>query len=179
LLDLVLDMLSYSKPREPHLESTDVGQLLRDCVDLLSRRATERQVDLVITSDIELFALLDQEGIFRAITNLVTNAIDACQHQESGRVELRATFSSVEHRLAILIADNGVGMNSDELAELFQPFQSTKGEAGTGLGLAVSRKIVREHGGDITVTSQPGQGSQFTITLPYHRPQGFADQFKS
>ena len=70
------------------------------------------------------------------------------------------------------MADNGVGIDEAEIDSIFQVFASTKGSRGTGLGLPVSQKIVREHGGRIVVTSQPGQGSKFTIELPLKRPGG-------
>jgi signal transduction histidine kinase len=71
-------------------------------------------------------------------------------------------------RIAVL--DNGVGIDPEKLAELFKPFVSTKGARGTGLGLAVSRKILREHGGDILVQSHPGKGSRFILRLPLKNP---------
>ena len=67
---------------------------------------------------------------------------------------------------AIAVSDNGVGIEEDDIASIFQIFASTKGSRGTGLGLPVSQKIVREHGGKIIVTSQPGHGATFTIELP-------------
>ena len=68
------------------------------------------------------------------------------------------------------IADNGVGIAPQKLEEIFKPFVSTKGAKGTGLGLAVSRKILREHGGDIEVQSQVGTGSEFTLQVPIKSP---------
>ncbi len=71
----------------------------------------------------------------------------------------------------ITVSDNGVGIAEAEIASIFQIFASTKGSRGTGLGLPVSQKIVREHGGKIVVTSKIGQGSQFVIELPMKRPE--------
>ena len=70
----------------------------------------------------------------------------------------------------IIVLDNGVGIAPAKLADIFKPFVSTKGAKGTGLGLPVSRKILREHGGDILVQSQPGRGSRFTLRLPIRSP---------
>ena len=70
----------------------------------------------------------------------------------------------------IRVADNGTGIPPDKLADIFRPFISTKGSRGTGLGLAVSRKILREHGGDILVQSQPGKGTKFILRLPVRSP---------
>ncbi|MFO0892975.1 MAG: HAMP domain-containing sensor histidine kinase [Isosphaeraceae bacterium] len=70
------------------------------------------------------------------------------------------------------MADNGVGIDEAEVDSIFQVFSSSKGSRGTGLGLPVSQKIVREHGGKISVTSAPGRGSTFTIELPMRRAEG-------
>ena len=72
--------------------------------------------------------------------------------------------------MRIIVLDNGPGIPPDQLLNLFKPFQSTKGARGTGLGLAVSRKILREHGGDILVQSQPGKGTKFILRLPLKSP---------
>ncbi len=70
----------------------------------------------------------------------------------------------------IIVVDNGVGVPLDKQPEIFKPFVSSKGARGTGLGLAVSRKILREHGGDILLQSQPGKGSRFILRLPLKSP---------
>src|SRR6202030_1540291 len=70
------------------------------------------------------------------------------------------------------VRDNGHGIPPEKVADIFRPFVSTKGARGTGLGLAVSRKIIREHGGDILVQSQPGKGSKFILRLPCRSPLG-------
>ena len=72
--------------------------------------------------------------------------------------------------MRIVVLDNGVGIAAEKLGEIFKPFVSTKGSRGTGLGLAVSRKILREHGGDILVQSQAGKGSKFTLRVPVRGP---------
>ena len=72
--------------------------------------------------------------------------------------------------MRIVVLDNGAGIPPEKLADIFKPFVSTKGSRGTGLGLAVSRKILREHGGDIVVQSQVGKGSKFTLRLPMRSP---------
>ena len=75
-----------------------------------------------------------------------------------------------EHWARIVVLDNGVGIPPAQVTEIFKPFVSTKGSRGTGLGLPVSRKIMREHGGDLTVQSQVGAGSKFTLRLPVKSP---------
>src|SRR5262249_33678663 len=72
----------------------------------------------------------------------------------------------------LMVRDNGPGIAPEQQAEIFRPFISTKGSRGTGLGLAVSRKILREHGGDILLQSEVGKGCQFSLRLPMRSPLG-------
>jgi signal transduction histidine kinase len=95
--------------------------------------------------------------------NLVVNALEACQ--KGG--EVRIGCVSDDDGCTITIADNGCGIPEELLPKLSQAFVSTKGSGGTGLGLACSYKIVREHGGDVQVESTLGQGSQFSVFLPH------------
>jgi signal transduction histidine kinase len=105
----------------------------------------------------------DPQGIHRCLLNLLTNAIDAIDEE---RGEIRLTTRTAGESILISVEDNGVGIPPEARQEIFKVFYSTKGNRGTGLGLAVTKKIVEEHGGGITVDSAPGQGSRFTIRLP-------------
>ncbi|MBV8309144.1 MAG: HAMP domain-containing histidine kinase, partial [Planctomycetaceae bacterium] len=78
-------------------------------------------------------------------------------------------WDDAEALATITVADNGVGIAEEDIGSIFQVFASTKGARGTGLGLPVSQKIIREHGGKIVVTSKVGKGSQFVIELPMKR----------
>jgi signal transduction histidine kinase len=169
--DLVMDMLSYSKEREPAVEPTDLGQVAADVVELLAPRAQERGVALELVPPEPLGRVpCDPEGIHRALLNIVGNALDAVEDVEAPRARVRLTRSDDGAWARLEVEDNGVGIPPDKVNEVFRPFVSTKGSRGTGLGLAVSRKILREHGGDIEVRSAPGQGSTFTLLLPLGTP---------
>src|SRR5205085_408574 len=102
--------------------------------------------------------LIDADGIHRAVLNIVTNAIDAAEGITGGRVAVSTSWDAEAMVARVTVVDNGVGIDDDDLAKIFQVFASTKGSRGTGLGLPVSQKIVREHGGRIAVTSSVGQG---------------------
>jgi signal transduction histidine kinase len=115
-------------------------------------------VDLPITP-------VDAEAIHRALLNLIGNALDAVDGRPDAAVQVETSAESDDWSL-ISVVDNGVGIPPEKLFDIFEPFFSTKGARGTGLGLAVSRKSLREHGGDILVTSRPGAGSTFTLRLP-------------
>src|SRR5207248_7813938 len=101
---------------------------------------------------------------------LVGNALDAVAGRPNATVSITTGIDPDRHVALMTVTDNGVGMTHEQIDQLFKPFVSTKGARGTGLGLAVSRKIVREHGGDITAQSQPGKGSKFILRLPLKSP---------
>lgn len=170
---LVMDMLSFSKEREPALEPADLNETVADVVELMQSRAAELGVAL----DWEPAGgmpeiLLDADGIHRAVLNIVTNAIDAAESVEGGRVAVSTSWDDGSAVARVVVADNGVGIPAEDVEGIFRVFASTKGARGTGLGLPVSQKIVREHGGKIAVASEPGKGSTFTIELPLKRPEG-------
>ncbi|MAT15590.1 MAG: hypothetical protein CMJ46_10015 [Planctomyces sp.] len=85
---------------------------------------------------------------------------------EDGQVGISTDYWLDRDRIAIIVSDNGPGIPADKLEKIFNMFESTKGARGTGLGLAVSQKILHEHGGEITVESRPGQGCKFIIHWP-------------
>jgi signal transduction histidine kinase len=109
--------------------------------------------------------VLDSTGIKRCLLNLVGNAIDACTGAENGFIEITANVVD-DSILRITVSDNGSGISEEDKANLFQMFFSTKGSKGTGLGLAVTHKIISEHDGTIEVESAPGNGTKFIIELP-------------
>jgi signal transduction histidine kinase len=171
IYDLVMDMLSYSKEREPAVEVTDLNQLVREVVDLMQGRAKEMGVRLECSLDSNLPHIpIDPEGIHRALMNVVGNAFDAVEDRPTPQVTVGTRYDPEPGWLRILVLDNGIGISPQKLADIFRPFVSSKGAKGTGLGLAVSRKILREHGGDIVVQSQLGKGSKFILRMPIKSP---------
>jgi signal transduction histidine kinase len=169
IYDLVTDMLNFSKDRVPNVEPADVNELVGDIVELMAPKAAEMGVTLekALSPDVPRVSI-DVEGIHRALLNLVTNALDAAESQPEAKVTVGTRLDDTYVRIVVL--DNGVGISPDKVAEIFKPFVSSKGARGTGLGLPVSQKIVREHGGELLVQSQAGAGSKFTIKLPIRSP---------
>jgi signal transduction histidine kinase len=164
---LVMDMLTYSKDREPALEPSDLNAVVAEVVELGRARAEELGVELRWSPDAEMPTIqIDPEAIQRAVLNVISNAIDACAEVPGARVEISTRWQPDPPTALIHIDDNGIGMAPEDVTGLFGLFASTKGTFGTGLGLPVSRKIVREHGGEIDVESQVGRGSRFTLRLP-------------
>jgi signal transduction histidine kinase len=164
---LILDMLSYSKEREPAVEPTDLNKLCEDVLEGVRGRAAEKGVSLEWHPGQGVGAVpCDPEGLHRAVLNLVTNAIDAVEDRPGGKVAVQALLEPDGEWAKVIVLDNGPGIPADRLEAVFKPFESTKGSRGTGLGLPVSRKILREHGGDIVVQSVPEKGSKFAARLP-------------
>lgn len=164
---LVLDMLTFSKDREPELIPSDLNETITDVVELMQTRAAEAIVQLVWQPRAELPKFtFDPELLHRAILNVVTNAIDACEKQDGAKVEVSIDFAPGDRIVRITVADNGEGIAPDDIKKIFSVFESRKGSRGTGLGLPVSQKILREHGGDIQVESTLGIGSRFILELP-------------
>ncbi len=164
---LVMDMLSFSKEREPDPVPTDLVALVSDIVETVQQRAADAGIAIRWTPPADLpRVVFDPEGISRAVLNVVTNALDAVENRPDPWVEIRVEIDRPAGLVRIIVADNGEGMTAETLGEIFNLFVSTKGSRGTGLGLTVSRKILREHDGDIRAESSLGAGSTFTLEFP-------------
>jgi signal transduction histidine kinase len=170
LKDLVLDMLTYSKPREPIYERVNANRVPAEVVELFKEKAATKGVGLIFEPDETLDeVMIDSKAIYRVVLNLVTNAIEACPSQ-GGKVQVKTFLLPGDKSYQIIVSDNGSGIVPEDLSKLGKTFFSTKGSQGTGLGLCVSYKIVAEHKGNIDVISQSGEGTAFTITLPVKGP---------
>jgi signal transduction histidine kinase len=168
---LVMDMLTFSKEREPVAEPANLNELVADVVELMKTRASEESVELVwLPAPTMPTLMFDPESMHRAVLNIVTNAIDACYERENGRVEISTQYSNEERMARVQVVDNGSGIAKEDLEKIFGVFVSRKGGRGTGLGLPVSQKILQEHGGRIRVESQLGEGSRFTLEFPATSP---------
>ncbi len=167
IYNMVMDMLSFSKEREPALEPANLNEVIANVVELMQAHAAELGVELNWAPSNDLPEMpIDSEAIHRAVLNIVTNAIDASEGADLAKVAVKTECDAGRAVARIIVNDNGVGIDEAEIPGIFQLFASTKGGRGTGLGLPVSQKIIREHGGTITVTSRLGQGATFAIELP-------------
>ena len=164
---LVMDMLTFSKERQPALQSANLNATVQDVYELMQVRAEECHVDFQFRPAPNIpDSTFDPDGIHRAVLNIVTNAIDAVEGSDHAAVLIETGWDQGTDMLWVAVTDNGAGIPDDQLGRIFNIFESTKGARGTGLGLAVSQKIVREHGGEIHVESQLGEGSRFTLSWP-------------
>jgi two-component system NtrC family sensor kinase len=167
IYQLVMDMLAFSKERQPMMQPASLNQTVGEVCELMQSRAVECRVRLEVRLSENLpTATFDVEGIHRAVLNVVTNAIDAVEGTETGNVIVETGHEEAGDIVFVSVTDNGPGIPQDQLTRIFNIFESTKGARGTGLGLAVSQKILREHGGDITVETKPGFGCRFVLNWP-------------
>jgi signal transduction histidine kinase len=172
IYNLTMNLLAYSKPREPRKEMINPRVLVNDCVELIAPGANEKGVMVVADVDRDHPAIpLDPDGMHQVMMNLLSNALDACEPQR-GLIRVVGHYDGENKQSIIEVIDNGVGVPSSMMKHMFELFHSTKGNRGTGLGLAVAKKIVDEHEGSITVKSTPGEGTVFTIRLPIYGSDG-------
>ncbi|MFH1060477.1 MAG: PAS domain-containing protein [Pseudomonadota bacterium] len=167
--DLSLDMLSYTREREPDPRPTDPAALVEAVLAMVGPAAAQAGVALSADCDPGPDLPLDPDLLTRALLNLLTNAVDACHEKDypAGQApQVRVEARRRPGQIQFVVSDNGTGMAPEVVAQLFTRFFTTKQSRGTGLGLAVSQKLVAEHGGEVRVDSTPGQGSVFTIHLP-------------
>lgn len=164
---LVLDMLTYVKDRELEYSEVNLNNLIDEAKEVLSLQADKVGVEIKTKTDENLNKVtLDSKGILRCLVNLIGNGIDACSEQ-GGVVAVETRLDSDDY-FELAVSDTGCGMDQDTLKVLFRKFFSTKGSQGTGLGLSVVQQIVKDHQGSITVKSELGQGTTFSLRLPRH-----------
>jgi len=169
IYNLTLNLLAYSRPREPRLEMVNPRTIINECLELVAAVANERGAMVVADVDEAMPAVpMDPSGMHQVIMNLLSNALDAVQPQQ-GLIRIEARYDAENRQSTIEVIDNGSGIPASMMRHMFELFHSTKGNRGTGIGLAVAKKIVDEHEGSISVKSAPGEGTTFTVRLPvYH-----------
>ncbi|MGC4004280.1 MAG: HAMP domain-containing sensor histidine kinase [Pirellulales bacterium] len=180
--NMVLDMLTFSKEREPEFAAGDLNKTVAEVVELVQPRTAEKGIVIDWSPDLRLPQLMfDDEGLHRAILNIASNAVDAVEERlaaeaedpqtrrpddDPPRVKIRAVLSRDARNVRIEIDDSGPGIAAERIAGIFNLFESSKGMRGTGLGLPVSQKILREHGGQIQIESEVGRGTRFVLEFP-------------
>ena len=165
LKTIVSRFSDFSKMPLPHFQPVDINEIARDAVRLFQARlhapgAAAIECKLNLAEAMSPIAA-DPELLHRALSNLLLNAMDAMPH--GGTVSMRTWQQS--DNACIEVSDTGVGLTPEECERLFTPYYTTK-TSGTGLGLAIVQSLVSDHGGRISVRSQPGQGTAFEIELP-------------
>jgi signal transduction histidine kinase len=142
---------------------------------MMRAEAQARGVELCCPpSAAPLTARLDRGALLDVLLNLIGNAVDAAAEVSQGRAQVSAGRQGGE--VCLEVSDNGPGLDEEAAGRIFQGFYSSKGAAGTGLGLMVCHKIAGEHGGRVEFASAPGQGATFRVLLPCPAEGGDSDQ---
>ena len=162
LQELLDDFLSFAKVRKLKLEPSDLNEQITQVLRFFDPKAREAGVEVVdyLATDLPR-VVLDREAFHRALLNLLLNAEQAMP--DGGQLVVRT--STRGDAVVLDLIDTGCGMDDRTREQVFDAFFSTK-RGGTGLGLPTTRKIVEAHGGEMSVQSEPGRGTQFTIKLP-------------
>jgi signal transduction histidine kinase len=158
------NLLSLARPIELRLRSVAVAEILEAVAAFVRGRAGRQGVEVAVESEPDLPpALLDPRLMEQAFLNLALNALDAMP--SGGRLTFAVATAPESGNLVVTVVDTGSGIDDAQLRTIFEPYCTTK-RRGTGLGLAMTGRIVDEHGGAIEAASQPGRGTTFTVILP-------------
>jgi PAS domain S-box-containing protein len=159
---IIAQFLSAIRPTRPQLELEDLNQLIRDAARFLEPEISDRRLTLKLELRADLPLLRVDPGQMKQVFyNLIRNATQATP--PGGTITIRSDLADYE--VVVTVSDTGAGIPPEQMGHLFEPFHTTK-EKGTGLGLLIVRRIVREHGGEIAIESAEKRGTRITIHLP-------------
>ena len=173
LSGLVMDLLNLAKEHSLDLHIQNVCEIIIEAVELVRPNFAGLNVDIDVSDSITseaIMAEIDSQAIHRVILNLMNNACDAVSEkygeQEGGLITMEANVTDNNRILELKIKDNGCGIPKEKQDQIFDMFYSGKGENGTGLGLAVSKRLIEAHKGVISVSSELNKHTTFCIRLP-------------
>ncbi len=164
LKSIIAKFSDFSKMPQPQFQQVKLGELLESVSKLHQAQFNKAKITCRLEVSAPAPIAADPELLHRALSNLVLNAVDAMP--EGGNLTLRA--SENQYGVHVEVSDTGKGLAPEECANLFTPYYTSK-PRGTGLGLAIVQSVVSDHGGKISVSSEPGRGTTFIIDLPANR----------
>jgi signal transduction histidine kinase len=177
----VVEVLDYVRPVRLETERTSIDEVLNAAVMTADGKARRGNIDLALTIEPDLPLLhADQHQLCQVFTNLIINAFEAMEGRgrirvvaETGQVEEDHGPDGITHvpTIVVQVTDDGPGVPPEVVDKIFNPFFTTKAQ-GSGLGLAIVRKIVDAHDGRIDISSAPGRGTRFVVTLPITGARG-------
>jgi signal transduction histidine kinase len=161
---MVLNFMNYGRPLKVRLQRISYPELIDKAMPLMEDRLREQRIEVVREIPDDLPPLkVDPELMRNCLCNFITNGAQAMP--DGGRITLGANLDREKGVLHLTFSDEGVGIDPQDLEKVFQPYFTTK-EAGIGLGLAITERIIKEHGGSLEVASRKGEGTTFTVNLP-------------
>ena len=163
LNNIVVEFLDFARPQKANLKPFCVNDVVRKVLDFLAYELKDRNIDLIVDFAPDLSDNnLDPDLFYRALLNILMNSLQAMI--ENGQLQV-STCRSASGGTDVIIRDTGIGMSSEKIEQIFTPFFTDKNK-GTGLGLAITKSIIDSHNAEISVQSEEGKGTSFTITLP-------------
>jgi PAS domain S-box-containing protein len=163
---IVNQIIDYARPRDLMPTMWPVDGIVDEVLKLLDTRLEGQQITITRSCEPELAAYADRDQIKQVLLNLCHNSLDAMRSGGTLGISAGHAIHAADHGLFIEVSDTGSGIAKKDLAQVFQPFFTTGKQHGTGLGLAICRNIAEAHGGDITLTSEPGHGTTARLWLP-------------
>jgi two-component system NtrC family sensor kinase len=169
---IVSDLLSFSRRSSPHHAETDINAVVRNTLSLASHKLKLAGIEARLELHDPLPPVLcDRSQLQQVVLNLVLNASEAMLTKQGGEIVVTSGANDGKS-VWLRVTDQGEGIPPEILPRIFDPFFTTKPEGkGVGLGLAVTYGIIQAHGGEIDVTSRPGEGTSFLVTLPLRPPR--------
>jgi two-component system, NtrC family, sensor kinase len=167
MASIIRQLMDFARRREPKVAAADLASVARAIKRLVAPLASRRNIQVNVPANEPVLARGDSVQLEQVVSNLVVNAIHACD--DGGRVDIEVGIRDTAEgaRAYVRVTDDGHGMDRATLERIFEPFFTTKEVGqGTGLGLSVAHGIVQEHGGAFSVESEPGHGSTFSVFLP-------------
>jgi signal transduction histidine kinase len=178
---LTLNMLAWAKPRALEIDMVSLPKLLSEVAELIQPQAERKKATLTLHLDEDMPPIpADAAAMHQALMNVLTNAVEAVPSR-GGVIAVHTKFDADRHEAQVRVSDNGPGVPAEVRKGIFEPFMTTKGQRGTGLGLAVTRNILQQHGGRIELVEPceasvlpsdegaPTAGTSFVLVLPSDR----------
>jgi len=161
---IIQDLLEFSREKEPEKTSASINKIIKKTLNMLENEFRLRHIHVGKDLSVDIpDVLVDVNQMHQVFVNLLLNAAEASQ--DNGVINITSRLIPALGRIRVEISDNGCGIAPEHLTKVFEPFFTTKPK-GTGLGMAVTYRIIRNHQGEIQVSSQPGEGTRFTLEIP-------------
>ncbi|MBI5892581.1 MAG: HAMP domain-containing protein [Deltaproteobacteria bacterium] len=162
---MIISFLDYGKPLKLKIQTVPINSVIDDILNLVRQKAVEQGISIEKRLSDGLLAPVDVQQIKTCVMNLILNSIQAVP-ENSGRIDIET--SSRNGFISIMVSDNGAGIPDENLEKIYEPYFTTK-ETGIGLGLAITKRIVDKHGGNIDIKSECGRGATAIIKLPANK----------